>query len=191
MSRKVGDVVGSGKAKGGFCSADPDALPNQPGCMNGMGICCHEGTKEYPAFQAMMDANAVAGVYQDPMFSGCSISLSPIPALGFLCTFHWCGPLPYCCYPLPFNCIGPPTCSQAKRLGGKQCFGGLGRDGTPIQVFYLPTDKCLPGSATLAATWFCAGPHCVDFHKPDVMLTSCCCLCPKVHRKTKQLKTFW
>lgn len=190
MARKLGEDVGD-KTTGSCCSADPEALPNQPGCMNGMGICCHNGTKEYPAFQAMMDANAVSGVYQDPTCSCCTISISPVAAVGFLWTVHRCGPVCYACYPLPFNCFGPCTCSQAKRLNGKQCFGGLGRDGTPIQVFYCPTDKCLPNNFTLAATWFCCFGFCVDWNTPDIMLSSCGCCVPRVHRKIKQGKTFW
>ena len=75
LSRKVGEAVGA-KTTGGCCAADPEALENQPGCMSGMGICCHEGTKDYPAFQAMMDANAVAGTYQDPSCSCCKCSTS-------------------------------------------------------------------------------------------------------------------
>jgi len=194
LDRKLGDVVGKGPSTAGCCEADPDAL-QQPGFC-GIGICCHEGTTEYPAKQLMLDANSVAGTYQDPGFSCGTTTISPCAALGFLWTTHWCGPCPCACYCLPFNCAGPCTCSQATKHaaeGAQQCCGGLGRGGTPIAVFYCPTHYCLPGNCTLAGTWFCcpASGVCMDWHDPDTMLCSICCCCNRVHRKIKQGKTLW
>lgn len=186
MTDKYGNVFPTGKGDytGGDCCcclpclpccrcADPLALQPQPGscCMlcGGMGICSHKGTDDYPAYPGMLNANRVAGVYQDPNCKPLTVLVRPIPCIGTACVTWFFGPCPISCVPAPFNCL----CA-------------LGSGGTPLNAFYLPTAKCLPGCCTLAATWFCFGPICFDFHSEDVLLTSICFSCPVVYRKTKQ-----
>ena len=157
---------------------DAEALPNQPGWFD-FGICCHKGTKDHPAYQGMLDAEKVAGLYQSPDCSCCTSYVRPVPALGFLCVCDCIKGCPVCCYIVPFNCCGwTATCGT----------GGLGPGGPTIDLFYCPVGKCLPKTCTLAATWFCLPGYCMDFKDNDTLLTSCCCcVYPQVHRKIKQL----
>ena len=153
-------------------------LPNQPGltdCTEGQSICKHKGTTAYPAHQGMLDAGAVSGVYDCPACpKPCTLYIGAVPAVGFLCMCQRVAGCPIACWIAPFNCLPG---------------GGLGTGGTPIDVLYLPTSKCLPSWATLAATWFCAcgSCSCYDYHNTDTLLsTCCCCLAPQVHTKLSQ-----
>mmetsp|Transcript_35422 Transcript_35422/g.51759 ORF Transcript_35422/g.51759 Transcript_35422/m.51759 type:complete len:201 (-) Transcript_35422:573-1175(-) len=157
---------------------DPKAepLPNQPGLMSfaeGMNIFRHKGTTDYPANPGMLDAGDVSGIFDIPCMRMCNLYVGAVPAVGFLCLCSRVGSCPVCCWIAPFNCCG-----------------GLGEGGTPIDVFYLPTSKCLPKNCTLAATWFCTpGPCCCyDYHNEDTLLSSWCCCFPQVHRKLVQGK---
>merc|ERR1719230_390551 len=166
-------------APGGESMERSSPLPNQPGLCNvgeGCGIFRHKGTKAWPANPGMLDANEVAGIYDCPGCpKACTLYMRPVPAFGFLCMCTRCGGVPLCCYIAPFNCLG-----------------GLGTGGPPLDVWCIPSSKCLPSFCTLAATWFCIpGPCCCcyDFHDVNTMLsTSCCCCCPRVHMKLEDMK---
>ena len=148
-------------------------LPNQPGLCalgEGYGICTHKGTTSYPAHDGMLDAGKVSGIYDFPGLPCISLDVKGVPALGFLCMIEYCGPIPCCCFCIPFNCCPTPP-NYPK--------GGCGVGGPKAA-------PCLPDNCTLAATWFCLPPWCIDWHDVDTMLVSYLCCCPMVYKKTKQ-----
>jgi len=136
----------------------------------------------------MLKAGMVAGTYDEPCCpSCCTLWASPVPSLGFMCLMQKVGPIPVACWIAPFNCLGGISCTHCIGcLGEGKCLGGLGTGGTPIDVCYCPTSKCLPSNCTLAGTWFCSPCQCYDFADNDTMMSSCCCCGAVVHRKLAQ-----
>lgn len=151
-----------------MCSGDSYQLPDQPGFCGGSGIFTGRGTKSYPAAQEMLEAADVAGTYQDPWCSSCTLCVKPIPTLGCLCMIQFCGFCPVACCPAPFNC-----CCACHPNG-------------PKAFPCLPQCNCWAISNGLDATWFCLGPQCWNWSDKDTMQTSYMCCCAKVHRKIKQ-----